>query len=58
MREDARYWGYHYQKIGHDTDLSVHELPNIGARCIHILEENNLIMVEPGICIPGRGGAG
>lgn len=54
--KDTEYFPYNYTGIGHGVGLFVHELPNIGARCDNILEENNILTVEPGIYIPGWGG--
>ena len=54
--KDTEYFQYHYQGIGHGVGMFVHELPNIGARCENVLEENNILTVEPGIYIPGWGG--
>lgn len=54
--KDTEYLQYHYRGIGHGVGLFVHELPNIGINCSNILEEGNILTVEPGIYIPGWGG--
>ncbi|MGN1166207.1 MAG: M24 family metallopeptidase [Lachnospiraceae bacterium] len=54
--KDTEYFQYHYRGIGHGVGLFVHELPNIGANCSNILEENSVMTVEPGLYIPGWGG--
>jgi Xaa-Pro aminopeptidase len=54
--EKTEYIKYHYGSIGHGVGLAVHEEPYISPLCEYILEENNVITIEPGIYIPGWGG--
>lgn len=54
--EKTEYINYHYASIGHGVGLAVHEEPYISPLSEHILEENNVITIEPGIYIPGWGG--
>lgn len=53
---DTEYLPYNYTGIGHGVGLFVHEQPFIGKNCKSILEEGNILTVEPGIYIPGWGG--
>lgn len=54
--QDTEYFDYHYKGIGHGVGMFVHELPFLGANSTAILEEGNVVTVEPGIYIPGWGG--
>lgn len=54
--KDTKYFEYHYNGIGHGIGLSVHEIPFMGSRSNDILQENNVITIEPGIYIPNWGG--
>ena len=42
---------------GHGVGLEVHEKPNVSWRSTEILKENMVFTVEPGIYLPGFGGA-
>jgi Xaa-Pro aminopeptidase len=42
--------------LGHGVGLRVHETPWLGPRSKDILETGNVVAVEPGIYLPGRGG--
>lgn len=54
--QDTEYLKYNYTGIGHGVGLFVHELPFIGSNCPAVLQEGNIMTVEPGIYIPGWGG--
>ena len=42
--------------LGHGLGLEVHENPRVSSKSTDILEEGNVITVEPGIYLPGWGG--
>ncbi|MDE7387817.1 MAG: Xaa-Pro peptidase family protein [Muribaculaceae bacterium] len=44
--------------VGHGIGIQVNELPVIAPRSRHILEENNVIALEPKFVIPGTGAVG
>lgn len=50
----GRYFGH---GVGHGVGLDVHEAPAIGPASGETLEEGMVITVEPGIYVPGLGGA-
>lgn len=54
--KDTEYLQYHYNGIGHGIGLFVHEIPFMGPKSAEILQENNVITIEPGIYIPNWGG--
>lgn len=54
--KDTEYFQYHYTGIGHGIGLFVHEIPFMGPKSDFILEENNVVTIEPGIYIPDWGG--
>nr|WP_317283310.1 Xaa-Pro peptidase family protein [uncultured Sellimonas sp.] len=54
--KDTPYLQYNYGGIGHGVGLFVHELPFIGSNSTAVLQEGNILTVEPGIYIPGWGG--
>lgn len=54
--KDTEYFQYHYTGIGHGIGLFVHENPFMGPKSEFILEENNVVTIEPGIYIPDWGG--
>lgn len=41
---------------GHGVGLEVHEIPRINARSSDRLEVGNVVTIEPGVYLPGRGG--
>ena len=44
--------------VGHGVGIEINELPVIAPRSKHLLEENNVIALEPKFVIPGTGAAG
>lgn len=54
--KDSEYFQYHYSGVGHGIGLFVHELPSLNAASDEILQENNVITIEPGLYIPDWGG--
>jgi Xaa-Pro aminopeptidase len=42
--------------LGHGVGLETHEYPRIGPKSDHVLSENMVFTIEPGIYIPGWGG--
>lgn len=53
--ENQNYPAYKHG-LSHGIGLEVHELPRVSSVSKDILEEGNVISVEPGIYIPGWGG--
>lgn len=51
------YKGYFTHSTGHGVGLEVHELPYVSPRAKNVLEVHEVCTVEPGIYIPGVGGA-
>jgi Xaa-Pro aminopeptidase len=43
--------------LGHGVGVDIHELPYLNSKSNAVLEENMVVTVEPGIYIPGKGGA-
>lgn len=54
--EGAGYGASFGHGTGHGVGLEVHELPRINARSRDLLAEGNVVTIEPGIYLPGRGG--
>lgn len=54
--QDTEYFQYHYSGVGHGIGLFVHEIPFMNGSSDEILQENNVITIEPGIYIPDWGG--
>ncbi len=50
------YGKYFAHGLGHGVGLRIHELPRISKISEDILEEGNVITIEPGIYIPSLGG--
>ena len=48
-----RYFGH---STGHGLGLEVHEAPSLSRRSEATLAEGNVVTVEPGVYLPGRGG--
>ncbi|MBI5903320.1 MAG: aminopeptidase P family protein [Deltaproteobacteria bacterium] len=55
--EKKGYGGFFGHGTGHGVGLDVHEAPTIGPASRETLEEGMVITVEPGIYVPGLGGA-
>jgi len=56
--EAAGHGGHFQQALGHGVGLEVHEAPIIACGRTGILAKRSAITIEPGIHLPGRGGAG
>jgi Xaa-Pro aminopeptidase len=54
--EEAGYGDKFGHGLGHGVGLQVHEKPSVGKTSTDVLEDGNVITVEPGIYIPGWGG--
>ncbi|MFH2003894.1 MAG: aminopeptidase P family protein [Bacteroidota bacterium] len=52
----AGYGDYFTHSLGHGIGLQVHEPPRVSAKNKVVLQEGNVITIEPGIYIPGFGG--
>lgn len=52
----AGYGKFFSHSLGHGLGLQVHEMPRISAISHDLLEEGNVITIEPGIYVPGVGG--
>ncbi|WP_406617195.1 M24 family metallopeptidase [Mycoplasmopsis adleri] len=55
--EQQGYGQYFVHSTGHGLGIDVHELPRVSKFSNYILEPGMVITVEPGIYIPGLGGA-
>lgn len=42
--------------LGHGVGMEIHEFPNASSKSNHILRENEIVTIEPGIYIPGKFG--
>lgn len=50
------YGDYFGHSLGHGLGIEVHELPSVKPEGEYVLTEDNVITIEPGIYIPGKGG--
>jgi Xaa-Pro aminopeptidase len=50
------YGDNYIHSTGHGIGLEIHTLPLVSARSDAILQENNVLTIEPGIYVPGWGG--
>ncbi|WP_420447626.1 M24 family metallopeptidase [Candidatus Palauibacter sp.] len=48
--------GFFSHSTGHGIGLDVHEGPSLSSRSDEVLEPGNVVTVEPGLYLPGRGG--
>ena len=48
--------GFFGHATGHGIGLDVHEGPSLSSRSEDVLEPGNVVTVEPGLYLPGRGG--
>jgi Xaa-Pro aminopeptidase len=53
---DEKYPDAFGHALGHGVGLEIHEMPTVHSKSEKILEEGNVISVEPGIYIPSVGG--
>lgn len=53
---DAGYGDSFGHGLGHSVGIEIHEMPSFSPKCRDILEDGNIITVEPGIYIDGLGG--
>jgi Xaa-Pro aminopeptidase len=56
--EAAGHGGHFQQALGHGVGLQVHETPIIGYARTGTLAKRVAVTIEPGIRLPGKGGAG
>jgi Xaa-Pro aminopeptidase len=54
--DGTRFKGLFGHGLGHGLGLEVHEAPRMSAESADTLAPGNVVTVEPGIYIPGRGG--
>lgn len=54
--EKKGYGKYFGHGVGHGIGLRIHELPRLSKTSDDVLEEGNVITIEPGIYLPGLGG--
>jgi Xaa-Pro aminopeptidase len=54
--ERKGYGKYFGHGLGHGVGLRIHELPRVSKTSDDVLEEGNVITIEPGIYLPGLGG--
>ena len=53
---DAGYGEYFGHSLGHGVGLDVHEAPSVASKATGTLAVGDVVTVEPGIYLPGRGG--
>lgn len=54
--DDAGYGKNFGHGLGHSVGIEIHEMPSFSPKCRDIIEDGNVITVEPGIYIEGFGG--
>lgn len=54
--EDRSVEGAFGHSVGHGIGLEVHEEPSLSANSDDILQEGNVVTIEPGVYLRGRGG--
>jgi len=55
--KEAGFGEYFVHSLGHGVGLQIHEPPHLGKNSQDTLLEGMVVTVEPGIYIPGKGGA-
>jgi Xaa-Pro aminopeptidase len=51
-------WGEEFAHgTGHGVGLDIHEAPRVGSSSVEVLEVGDVVTVEPGVYLPGHGGA-
>jgi len=53
---EAGYGEYFGHSLGHGLGVEIHEAPRLSPRGTSALSVNNVVTVEPGIYLPGKGG--
>ncbi|NOZ74288.1 MAG: aminopeptidase P family protein [FCB group bacterium] len=53
---DAGYGEQYIHSTGHGLGLEIHTYPRLSQQSTDILRENNVVTIEPGIYLEGRGG--
>jgi Xaa-Pro aminopeptidase len=51
-----RYGKYFSHSLGHGLGLQVHERPRLSVLSRDVLQEGNVVTIEPGVYVPGVGG--
>jgi Xaa-Pro dipeptidase len=54
--EEAGFGEFFVHNLGHGVGLEVHEAPTLSPESKEVLNEGNVLTVEPGIYLPGFGG--
>lgn len=54
--DEAGYGEFYGHGLGHGVGLEVHEAPRLGKTSDDVLQDGDIVTVEPGIYIPGRFG--
>ncbi len=54
--KDAGYGEYFVHSLGHGVGLKIHEQPVLSPKATGMLENGNVVTVEPGIYLPGKFG--
>lgn len=58
FKKESKEWGDRFiHSLGHGVGIDVHEKPYLSASSEDVLEEGMCITIEPGLYIPGLGGA-
>jgi Xaa-Pro aminopeptidase len=52
----AGFGDYFSHSLGHGIGLEVHEAPRVSAHSEHVLQENTVVTIEPGVYLPERFG--
>lgn len=53
---ESGYGEYFGHSLGHGIGVEIHESPRLSPRSVSSLVVNNVVTVEPGIYLPGKGG--